>query len=51
MVAGDADRVSGQGVGAPPRRVSARHEEVAQCGEKDLAVGGRHQVVEDWVDG
>lgn len=51
MVAGDADGVAGQRVGLPPERGAARHEDVAQRGEEDLAVRGGHQVVEDWVDG
>lgn len=40
MVTGDADGVAGQGVGVPPRCMAARHAEVAQRGEEDLAVGG-----------
>lgn len=40
MVAGDADGVAGQGVGVPPGHMVARHAEVAQSGEEDLAVGG-----------
>lgn len=50
MVTGDADGVAGQGVGVPPGCMAAGHAEVAQRGEEDLAVGGRHQVVEDWID-
>lgn len=51
VVAGNADGVAGQGVQLLPGCVAARHEEVAQRGEEDLAVGSRHQVVEDGVDG
>lgn len=51
MVAGDADGVAGQRVAMPPGRMATGQTEVAQCGEEDLAVGGRHQVVEDWIDG
>lgn len=51
MVAGDADGVAGQRVWTPSRWVAAGHEEVAERGEEDLAVGGWHQVVEDGVDG
>lgn len=51
VVAGDADGVAGQRIRLPSGSTAARHEEVTQRGEEDLAVGGRHQVVEDWVDG
>lgn len=51
VVAGDADGVAGEGVGVPPGCVAAGHAEEAQRGEEDLAVGGRHQVVEDRIDG
>lgn len=51
VVAGNADGVAGQGVRLLPGCVAAGHEDVAQRGEEDLAVGGRHQVVEDGVDG
>lgn len=51
VVAGDADGVAGQGVQVPPGPVAAGHAEVAQRGEEDLAVGGRHQVVQNGIDG
>lgn len=51
VVAGDADGVAGQRVPAPPWRFATGEAQVAQRGEEDLAVGGRHQVVEDGVDG
>lgn len=38
MVAGNTDGVAGQGVQLPSGRVAAGQEEVAQCGEEDLAV-------------
>lgn len=50
VVAGNTDGVAGQGVWLPPGRTAAGHEEVAQCGEEDLAVRSRHQVVEDRID-
>ena len=34
-----------------PGSLAAGHAEVAQRGEEDLPVGGRHQVVEDRIDG
>lgn len=51
VVAGDADGVAGQRVRAPPWRFATGEAQAAQRGEEDLAVGGRHQVVEDGVDG
>lgn len=51
VVAGDADGVAGQGVGVPPRRPAAGQTDITQRGEEDLTVVGRHQVVEDGVDG
>lgn len=52
VVAGDAYGVSGERVGAGPGPAvtAAGQAEEAEGGEEDLAVGGRHQVVEDWVD-
>lgn len=53
VVAGDADGVAGERVGAGPGPAvaAAGQAEEAEGGEEDLAVGGRHQVVEDGVDG
>lgn len=51
VVAGDRDRVTVQGAALSPGRPSAGDTKILQCGQKDLPVGGRHQVVEDGVDG
>lgn len=51
VVAGDADGVAGQRVRVPPGRMAAGEAEIAQRGEEDLAVGCRHQIVEDGIDG
>lgn len=42
VVAGDAERMSSQRAGASPWGVMARHAEVPQRGEEDLAEGGRN---------
>lgn len=53
VVAGDADGVASERVGAGPGPAvtAAGQAEEAEGGEEHLAVGGRHQVVEDGVDG
>lgn len=51
VVAGDADGMARQWVGAPPGCTATGLAKVVQRGEEDLAVGGRYQVVEDGING